>query len=85
MIQIDDAQMDISANILKEHVDASAGFQELILEQRHGRERHTFMHEVNIDRLKVLLATRKEHSQVFDIPYHLKESGEPIYSWSELH
>ena len=39
------------------------------------------MLECDIDQLSIYLNSRKERAQVFEIPFHLKDSGEPLYSW----
>ena len=44
------------------------------------------MPECNIDNLKVLLNIKKHGSQVFEIPYHLKETTMTVCSWGfEVH
>ena len=73
MIQINDNQEELNHSILKDHIDDSAEFQELILDSRClGRKNFTFLHECDIMKLNVLLNKHKERCQVFSIPYHLK-------------
>ena len=42
------------------------------------------MYDCNIDTLYTYISARKEISQVFEIPFHVKDSGEPIKPWSDV-
>ena len=40
-----------------------------------------FIPECNIDKITVLLDNKKKISQVFVIPYHLKETSMAVHTW----
>ena len=56
----------------------------MFLEDHEARKRNTFLFQSGIDTLSAFFLSRKEGAQVFEIPFHLKEAGEPICPWPNV-
>ena len=73
--------------LCEEDLDLENQYEEtqLVLKKRSdARSRYTFVYEADTIAFATKMKTRKNRHSLFVIPFHIKDTGEPIKAWSDV-
>ena len=66
------------------HIAEDVNFHELVLKERSGRARHTFISQCKIERVHSFFKECKESQfrAVYQLPFHFKEAAQRVKAWT---